>query len=125
MWAKSYLFTEIFGTSEEEPQEFDHSEDSDNAKEIESLRQESQALKNIRESMGSDDFARKVFEKVFKDDIDRLRSMEDMWKSRTPPTALNFDDINKNASHIDASAICQNDQKTWTKIENFSVFCDR
>ncbi|MCJ1275872.1 E1 ubiquitin-activating protein uba2 [Puttea exsequens] len=124
VWAKSYLFTEIFGTSEEEPQEFDHSEDSDNAKEIESLRQESQALKNIRESMGSDDFARKVFEKVFKDDIDRLRSMEDMWKSRTPPTALNFDDINKNASHIDASAICQNDQKTWTKIENFSVFCD-
>ena len=74
--------------------------------------------------MGSDDFARKVFEKVFKDDINRLRSMEDMWKSRKPPTALDFDEMSKEASGISTST-AQQDQKVWTPAENFVVFCDR
>lgn len=124
VWAKSYLFTEMFGTSEEETPEFDHSEDSENAKEIENLRQESQALNSIRQSMGSDDFARRVFDKVFKDDINRLRSMEDMWKTRKQPNALDFDEISKEASAIKPS-VAQQDQKVWTVAENFTVFCDR
>lgn len=124
VWGKSYLFIEMFGTSEEEAPEFDHSEDTENAKEIENLRQESQALNSIRQSMGSDDFARKVFDKVFTDDINRLRSMEDMWKSRKPPGVLDFDDMSKEASNVSVT-IAQNDQKVWTKAENFAVFCDR
>ncbi|SLM36487.1 ubiquitin-like activating enzyme [Lasallia pustulata] len=123
VWAKSYLFTEIFGTSEDEAPDLDHSEDSDNAKEIETLRQESQALKQIRESMGSDDFPRKVFDKVFKNDIDRLRSMEEMWKTRRPPEALHYDAIRKDASD-EGSNVAQQDQQTWTLAENFVVFCD-
>ena len=114
----------MFGTSEEETPEFDHSEDSENAKEIENLRQESQALHNIRQSMGSDDFARKVFDKVFKDDINRLRSMEDMWRTRKQPDALDFDEISKEASGIKAS-VARSDQKPWTVAENLTVFCDR
>ena len=124
VWAKSYLFTEMFGTSEEETPEFDHSEDSENAKEIENLRQESQALNSIRQSMGSDDFARRVFDKVFKDDINRLRSMEDMWRTRKQPNALDFDEISKEASAIKPS-VAQQDQKVWTVAETFTVFCDR
>ncbi|KAF6236095.1 hypothetical protein HO173_005723 [Letharia columbiana] len=123
VWAKSYLFTELFGTSEEETPEFDHSEDSENAKEIENLRQESQALNSIRQSMGSDDLARKVFDKVFKDDINRLRSMEDMWKTRKQPNALDFDGVSKGASGTKPS-VAQHDQKAWTVAENFTVFCD-
>lgn len=124
VWAKSYLFTEMFGTSEDGTPEFDHSEDSENAKEIENLRQESQALNSIRQSMGSDDFARKVFDKVFKDDINRLRSMEDMWKTRKQPNALDFDGISKGASGT-KPYVAQQDQKAWTVAENFTVFCDR
>ncbi|KAL9075664.1 MAG: hypothetical protein Q9161_001416 [Pseudevernia consocians] len=123
VWAKSYLFTEMFGTSEDEIPEFDHSEDNENAKEIENLRQESQALNSIRQSMGSDDFARKVFDKVFKDDINRLRSMEDMWKTRKQPNALDFDDLSKEASGTKPS-VAQQDQKVWSIAENFTVFCD-
>ncbi|KAL2044295.1 hypothetical protein N7G274_003000 [Stereocaulon virgatum] len=123
VWAKSYLFTEMFGTSDDEAPEFDHSEDTENAKEIENLRKESQALNSIRQSMGSVDFARKVFEKVYKDDIDRLRSMEDMWKTRQPPAPLNFDGLSKAAEGISPS-IAQQDQTTWTEAENFAVFCD-
>lgn len=114
----------MFGTSEEETPEFDHSEDSENAKEIENLRQESRALNSIRQSMGSEDFARKVFDKVFKDDINRLRSMEDMWKTRKQPNALDFDEISKHAAAIKPS-VAQQDQKAWTLAENFTVFCDR
>jgi ubiquitin-like 1-activating enzyme E1 B len=94
------------------------------AKEIENLRKESQALNSIRQSMGSDDFARKVFEKVYKDDIDRLRSMEDMWKTRQPPVPLNYDELSEAAEGISTS-IAQQDQTTWTEAENFAVFCDR
>ena len=88
MWGKSYLFTEIFGTSEDDAPELNYNEDSENAKEIENLRKESQALKRIRESMGSEEFPRLVFNKVFKEDIERLRSMEDMWKTRRAPERL-------------------------------------
>lgn len=94
------------------------------AKEIEKLRQESQALKKIREAMGSEDFARRVFEKVFKIDIDRLRSMKDMWKIRTPPRVLDFDQISKEAQGNDVS-VAQSDQVAWTLSQNFTVFQDR
>ena len=118
----------------------DHSEDAENgtyrmlntqyllisnlAKEIENLRQESQALRQIRQSMGSDDFIRKVFEKVFQHDIDRLRSMEDMWKTRKPPLPLNFDQLLREAQGVDV-LVALRDQQAWTLIENFTVFSDR
>ncbi|KAL8688351.1 MAG: hypothetical protein Q9218_005719 [Villophora microphyllina] len=126
VWAKSYLFTEIFGTSEDEVPEFDHSQDSENAAEIENLRKEASALNQIRQSMGSDDFPRRIFEKVFTDDVNRLRSMEDMWKTRSPPTALDFDSVSKTSASGGevGESVAKRDQKAWTLAENFTVFCD-
>ncbi|KAF2804850.1 putative ubiquitin-like activating enzyme [Mytilinidion resinicola] len=123
VWGKSYLLTEIFGTSEDDSPELDHSEDSENLKELEKLRQESQALKVIRGSMGSEDFPRLVFNKVFKEDIERLRSMEEMWKTRKAPQALDYDKLSQEALGS-GTAIAQQDQVTWTLAENFSVFVD-
>ncbi|QKX58120.1 uncharacterized protein TRUGW13939_05241 [Talaromyces rugulosus] len=120
-----HCIVELFGTSETDGDQdgFDHSEDSENAEEIENLRHEAQALKTIRASIGSEDFAQKVFDKVFKDDIARLRSMDDMWKTRKPPTALDYKTVLENASDIDAS-VSQNDQKVWTTEEDLVVFKD-
>ena len=81
-------------------------------------------LQKIRKSMGSPDFARQVFDKVFKDDIVRLRSMGDMWKDRKTPIPLDFDIMVKEANSID-SDISKQDQRIWTNGENFMVFCDR
>ncbi|KAI9871470.1 MAG: E1 ubiquitin-activating protein uba2 [Pleopsidium flavum] len=92
-------------------------------KEIENLRRESQALKKIRGSMGSEHFPRKVFEKVYKEDIERLRTMEEMWKTRRPPEALDFDKMSQDAPSIDLS-VATRDQSTWTLQENFVVFTD-
>ncbi|KAH8696331.1 putative ubiquitin-like activating enzyme [Talaromyces proteolyticus] len=125
VWAKSYLLPELFGTSETDSDEdgFDHSEDAENAEEIENLRREAQALKTIRESIGSEDFAQKVFDKVFKGDIERLQGMEDMWKTRKPPTALDYQTVQKDASSVDVT-VSQNDQKVWTTEEDLVVFKD-
>ncbi|KAL8706480.1 MAG: hypothetical protein Q9201_000464 [Fulgogasparrea decipioides] len=127
VWARSYLFNEMFGTSEDEVPEFDHSQDAENAAEIENLQKEASALNQIRQSMGSDDFPRRVFEKVFTEDIHRLQSMEDMWKTRAPPTALDFDSVSKTSASggIVGEAVAKRGQDTWTLAENFAVFCDR
>lgn len=94
------------------------------AEEIANLRREAQALKEIRQSMGSSEFARKVFEKVFQEDIERLRGMEDMWKTRKPPEPLNFNTLEGKISSIEAT-VSHNDQKLWTVAEDFFVFKDR
>lgn len=121
VWAKSYLLPELFGVSEDDTPEVDQTEDSDNAAEIEKLRQEAQALKKIRESMGSDNFAKEVFDKVFKEDIERLAKMEDMWKEKTPPKPLSYEALDQEAASFDSSVL-KTGQQTWSMSENFFVF---
>ena len=123
VWAKSYLLSELFGETEDTIPEMDTSEDSENAQEIAKLKDEAEALKKIRQSMSSDDFSRQVFDKVFKDDIERLAKMEDMWKDRSPPEPLSYDILTEQASDIDPS-ISQADQNIWSTAQNFVVFRD-
>jgi ubiquitin-like 1-activating enzyme E1 B len=116
VWGKSYLLNEIFGTSEDESA-FDHSADRDNAQEIEELKRESAALRKIRQSVGTEKFPQMLFDKVFNTDIVRLRSMEDMWKTRKPPE--------QSAAAIAAKdSVMKDIQKVWTLEENLVVFND-
>ncbi|KAB8342743.1 hypothetical protein FH972_022341 [Carpinus fangiana] len=122
VWAKSYLFAEVFGTSEDDAPDMDNTETSDNAQEVEKLRQEAQALKVLRDSMGSKDFPRMVFDKVFTEDINRLLSMEDMWKNRRKPEPLDFDKLKEEAAANVDPDIAAKDQVVWTRAQNFVVF---
>lgn len=96
------------------------------AQEIEKLRQESQALKKIREAMGTESFPQLLFDKVYKDDIIRLRSMEDMWKSRRPPEPMDYASAIANASDAEArkQRIAKDGQRIWSLEENIIVFKD-
>lgn len=125
VWAKSYLLNEIFGSSEDQAA-FDHSEDADNAKEIEELKRESEELKKIREAAGTAEFAQMLFNKVFKKDVERLRSVEDMWKTRTPPEPLLYETVSTQAAEALATkdSVIANDQKAWSLSENLAVFND-
>jgi ubiquitin-like 1-activating enzyme E1 B len=125
VWGKSYLLNEIFGTSEDESA-FDHSSDADNAQEIEELKRESEALRKIRESVGTPEFHEMLFEKVFHTDVVRLRSMEDMWKARKPPEPLIYKELVEKASNAMAAkdAVLKDDQKVWSLEENLVVFND-
>lgn len=97
------------------------------AKEIEKLRQESQALKKIKESMGTPSFPQLLFDKVYNDDITRLRSMEEMWKTRRPPEALHYATILEQAAEVEASKekVLKDGQRVWSLQENVVVFKDR
>jgi ubiquitin-like 1-activating enzyme E1 B len=122
VWAKSYLFPELFGTSEGDSDVA--VTDADNAEEVVKLREEAQALKNIRSLMGTGEFAQAVFDKVFYDDIERLRSMSEMWQSRSPPTSLKFDNLKADTDLIkQGQALALQDQRVWSAEENLAVFC--
>jgi ubiquitin-like 1-activating enzyme E1 B len=122
VWAKSYLFPELFGTSEGDSDVA--VTDADNAEEVVKLREEAQALKKIRSLMGTSDFAQAVFDKVFYDDIERLRSMSDMWQSRSPPESLKFDSLKAETDLIkQGQALALQDQRAWSVEENLAVFC--
>lgn len=125
VWGKSYLLNEIFGTSEDQGV-LDTSENDGNAKEIAELKKESEALRKIRESVGTEQFPQMLFDKVFNADITRLRSMEDMWKSRDPPEPLQYESVMAQAAEARAASesVIQDGQKVWTLEENLVVFND-
>lgn len=125
VWGKSYLLNEIFGASEDESA-FDNTADADNAKEIEELKRESAALREIRQAVGTDEFAQMLFDKVFNKDIVRLRSMEDMWKTRKPPEPLDYKSLLAKAAEQIANkdVVIKDAQKVWSLEENFAVFKD-
>ena len=67
-----------------------------------------------------------LFDKVFYDDIERLRSMPDMWKSRKPPEPLKYDDVLARAKDALASkdSLLYDGQKVWSLEESLVVFKD-
>lgn len=102
VWSKSYLLSQLFGEDEDSSGELDDAEkQGENAQEIATLRKEAQAFKAVRLALRSPqssssyagDAARMAFQKVFNSDIRNLLSMADMWRSRAPPTPLDFDAI--------------------------------
>lgn len=82
------------------------------------------ALKNIRELVGTADYARKVFEKVFDQDIHRLVSVSDVWKDRVPPKPLKWTTMNKNRSKTTIAQGIERDHQVWTTQQAFNVFID-
>lgn len=47
-------------------------------------------MRKLRESLLDPGAAEQVFDKIFKADIERLLSMEEMWRTRTKPTPLSY-----------------------------------
>lgn len=123
VWAKSYLLPELFGVSEDQVADFDNSTDSENMEEIKKLKAETEQLRKIKESMGSDDFAEKVFDQVYRKDIERLLSMEDYWKDKKAPTPLSFEIFSAGSESVDPS-VSKIDQRLWSIPETFVVFKD-
>ncbi|KAK5107639.1 hypothetical protein LTR62_000974 [Meristemomyces frigidus] len=126
VWAKSYLFPELFGTSEEDSADVTVTE-VDNVEEVAKLRIEAEALKTIRGLMGKSEFAQAVFDKVFRDDIERLRGMEEMWLSRRKPEVLCFEQfapsMDKSEDVVERGrALAMKDQAIWSLAENLAVF---
>lgn len=84
------------------------------------------ALRKIRNAIGTAEFPQMLFDKVFLADVDRLRSMPDMWKSRKPPEPLKYDEVLDRATDASASkdALLRDGQKVWSLEESLVVFRD-
>ncbi|KAJ2744654.1 E1 ubiquitin-activating protein uba2 [Coemansia sp. BCRC 34301] len=93
VWAKNYLFAQLFGEAADGEDVVAAEEGDENMEELKQLQEESKALAKLADAMGSPEFARAVFEKVFVDDIGRLLSMAEMWQHRQPPTQLDYDNL--------------------------------
>ncbi|KAJ3269611.1 E1 ubiquitin-activating protein uba2 [Terramyces sp. JEL0728] len=113
VWAKNYLFNTLFGIPEEEEQS-----PEDDANELNNLKKEAEALRDMCASIGKPDAGKKVFTKVFSVDINRLLSMEDLWKTRQKPTPLGF----KKVGEFKQSDPLKFDQSVWSLEENVSIF---
>ena len=121
VWAKSYLFAELFGNSEDDALEPDEAAGIENRAEVASLMEEARALKALREAMTKEEFPELVFRTVFEKDIIKLKSMKEMWKSRKAPEILDFTEVSQESSAVDKN-IASQDQRVWTLAENFAIF---
>lgn len=113
-------------------------------------------MKELRESLGTDGYGKRVVEKVgetglgkqddfdrtpsaalttltlpdtqvYKQDIERLLSMEDMWKHRMKPIPLDYEQLAAAPSSSEASNGSGGikDQRTLSVKDSFDLFLDR
>lgn len=96
-----------------------------NTLEVDSLRKEAEALKAMKALVGKKNAGRKIFQKVFQTDIERLLSMEDLWKARSKPKPLVLSDLEGGPVDLKDRAHLDFDQKVWTLKENIHIFLER
>lgn len=78
--------------------------------------------------MGTEPFPQMLFDKVYKDDITRLRSMEEMWKGKNfVPEPIDYETTIAKTTNTKKTVeqILKADQKPWTLEENVLVFKNR
>lgn len=63
----------------------------------------------------------KLFNKLFHDDIEYLLSMENLWKTRTPPKPINFGECSAAAESTGIEPATMRDQKVWPINECVAV----
>ncbi|KAH8913795.1 hypothetical protein BT69DRAFT_1344085 [Atractiella rhizophila] len=133
VWGKSYLLAQLFGPEDEVETEEELNkalENGENASEIAALKAETQEMSQIRRSIVSEDgesVAGRVFNKVFKSDIERLLKMEDMWKSRIPPKPLAFEDAQEEMNGPSSSTSAAShlkDQQVLSLTDNVKLYAD-
>jgi len=128
VWAKNYLFAELFGKSEDNDDEINNEITEENNKEIENLKKESQALKQLYQFAGTPEYAEKIFNKVFYTDICRLLKMENLWKTRTKPKPISNEQYKKALeTHMDIdsdkiNSKTKDNQKIHSIEDNIIIF---
>lgn len=71
-----------------------------------------------------------MFEKVYKQDIERLLKMEDMWKHRAPPHVLGYEQLAAEAARAGAQPSTSEqagikDQRALSLTDSFELFMSR
>ncbi|OAV86367.1 hypothetical protein PTTG_03042 [Puccinia triticina 1-1 BBBD Race 1] len=133
VWAKDYLFPQLFGPEDEnEGADLDEAiKNGESVKEVEALKEEVKRMKEIRAQLDSPEMSKIVFDKLFEEDIKRLLMMDDMWKQRKAPKPLNYDELKSQKTHTENGQQDQHapstgglkDQQTLSLKDSFDLFC--
>ncbi|EMR11277.1 hypothetical protein PNEG_00306 [Pneumocystis murina B123] len=115
VWAKSYLFSHIFDTKKTFDTEKHEKED------MHDLYITKNIFKNIKDSIKDENFAEKLFKKLYFDDIIQLKSMEEISRILKTINPLSYEDLKSKSDTIDKERL-KNSQLVWTIEENFYIF---
>ncbi|KAJ2786520.1 E1 ubiquitin-activating protein uba2 [Coemansia interrupta] len=123
VWAKDYLFAQLFGAAAPLPSDAGDVVAADVAEE---LREEERALAELAEARGRPDFARRVFAKVFGRDVRRLLANEHMWAQRRAPEPLEYDELarrwaGRQQGALDPAAVAEHEPMAVELA--FALFC--
>lgn len=92
VWAKDFLFPNLFGRENVEfvkPSEDEHADETV----LSNLHAESRSFQDLRLGALDESFGRDVFLKVFGRDIVALLSLPDLWTDRRPPVPMSEVDV--------------------------------
>ena len=92
------------------------------AKEIAELQKEAAALRLLRDSLGAQNHTQMIFDKVYKKDIERLLSIDELWKTRSKPKPLDFKTYKNIGNLQDIKDALAWDQTLWSIEDNIRVF---
>ncbi|KAK7114229.1 hypothetical protein V1264_000319 [Littorina saxatilis] len=130
VWAK-HLFNQLFGEDDPDQDVSPDTEDPELTAEAGQSALQSEAKtdeiggierKSTRVwAMNTGYDPEKLFNKLFRDDIKYLLSMETLWKKRRPPQPLNMTQL---PSDTDGNSSAIRDQRQWSVKECANVFSD-
>lgn len=131
VWAKDLLFNRLFGKQDEVT---DLDEQREQEGEANGDRAPEQAFFQKKEEESALEYAERVFNRVFSTDIKKVNGMAELWKTRSPPTALCLSELmGKNTTAIASCLVpntfsatkhlnMNNDHGLWSPADCARVF---
>lgn len=129
VWAK-HLFNQLFGEDDPDQDVSPDAEDPEAKVDGQNSVTESGNIKRVstRQWAQETDYdAEKLFNKFFFDDINYLLSMENLWKKRTPPKPLSWENAQKLIGDKDKEVednVRSTDMEAWSIAKCAKVFAD-
>lgn len=127
VWAKEFLFNQLFGEStESEVNQAELSKETDDQEEIKRIVSEANELSVLRCMIKDEDFALKLIRKIYQDDVEKSLKLETLWKTREKPKPIILEgkvitQLEALLSDLANKDLMSNDTKFWSVIENLYV----
>lgn len=131
VWAKNYLFSQLFGADDEDANELDEAlKNGESVKELENLRIENQEMKEIKKiGLSKPESMKKIFEKVYQHDIQRLLKLWTRTDDQNKPSPLEYDVLVNQSKHLltqtdqtSKSTKGLKDQQVLDLLDSFQLF---
>lgn len=127
VWAKEYLFNQLFGETEDTGlSKAELSKETDDQEEIQRILSEANELAALKSSIASDSFPTDLIKKIYLNDVEKSLRLESLWKSRQKPVPLDYEkdyasEIADLLANPENELLLSLDTKDWSTVENLYV----